>query len=219
MINAEKLLGGLLKSTKGNNKLGSRLGGKSAIGLGVLGMVMAAAEHYKEHGSLWENAPGRGANTNQPPAAPPPPPSGQAQATPPPPPPPPSTGAAGAGPRADAPPEQETAALLLRAMIAAAHADGVLDADERKRIFGRLQGLGLNAEEQDFLQRELQTPRTAEEIAAASSPEVAAQVYGASLLAVEVDTPAEQAYLERLQRLLGLDNAAVLDVKRELGVV
>lgn len=217
MINAEKLLGGLLKNTMGTNKLGARLGGRSAIGLGVLGMVMAAAEHYKEHGSLWENAPDKGANTNQPSAAPPPPPPGQAQATPPPPPPPP--GAAGAGPGAHQPREQETAVLLLRAMIAAAYADGVLDADERKRIFGRLQDFGMNKEEQDFLQRELQTPHTAEEIAAASSPEVAAQVYGASLLAVEVDTPEEQAYLERLQHLLGLDDAAVLDVKRELGVV
>lgn len=214
MINAEKLLGGLVKNAMSKDKIGSRLGGKGAIGLGVLGMVMAAAEHYKEHGSLWENAPERGKSAGQP-AAPPPPP-GQTQATPPPPPPP---GAAGPAPQADAPAGQEAAVLLLRAMIAAAHADGVLDAEERQRILGRLQSLGLSDEEQGFLQREMQAPRTAEDIAAASSPEIAAQVYAASMLAVDVDTPEEQAYMERLQHLLGLDNAAVLDVKRELGVV
>lgn len=216
MINAEKLLGGLLKNSMSKDKMGSRLGSKGAIGLGVLGMVMAAAEHYKEHGSLWEDAPNR--STRQPAAAPPPPPPGQTQTAAPPPPPPPSPGPAGVGPQIDAASGQETTILLLRAMIAAAHADGVLDADERERILGRLQSLGLNDEEQGFLQRELQNPRTAEQIAAASTPETAAQVYGASLLAVEVDTPEERAYMKRLQHLLGLNDAAALDVKRELGV-
>ena len=39
---------------------------------------------------------------------------------------------------------------------------------------------------------------------AAGRPELGAQLYAASLLAVEVDTPAEQAYMDQLAQGLGL---------------
>jgi uncharacterized membrane protein YebE (DUF533 family) len=43
--------------------------------------------------------------------------------------------------------------------------------------------------------------------AEARTPEVAAEVYAASLLAIEVDTQAERDYLKRLADALGLDAA------------
>ena len=54
--------------------------------------------------------------------------------------------------------------------------------------------------------------------AQASSPELAVQVYAASLLAIEVDTAAERAYLRDLAARLGLDASAVARVHQALGV-
>ena len=88
-------------------------------------------------------------------------------------------------------------------MIAAAHADGTLDDDERTRIFKQLENLGLSQEEHDFMERELHAPWNAAALAAsASSPDVARQVYADSLLAIEVDTPEERAAIacERLRK-------------------
>jgi uncharacterized membrane protein YebE (DUF533 family) len=48
--------------------------------------------------------------------------------------------------------------------------------------------------------------------------EVAIEVYAASLLAIEVDTPAEQAYLRALAQRLGLDAGTVQHVHQTLGV-
>ena len=50
------------------------------------------------------------------------------------------------------------------------------------------------------------------------SPELAVQVYAASLLAIEVDTAAERAYLRDLAARLGLDASAVAHVHQALGV-
>lgn len=223
MFDSKKLLGGLLGEALGKGNVGSGFGSKAAIGMGVLGMVWAAAEHYKEHGTLGENS-SRSGSTQPPaaphagrPAAPPPPPPGGQAAAPPPPPPGVGSGIAVPPPQVDAPAGEETAVLLIRAMIAAAHADGVLDADERQQIMGRLQALNLSQEEQAFLQRELEAPRSVQEIAAASSPATAREVYAASLVAVVVDTPEEEAYMQQLQQLLGLDQDAVQEVKRGIG--
>jgi len=211
MFDSKKLLGGLLGDAMGKGSIGSGFGSKAAIGMGVLGMVWAAAEHFKEHGSLGDSARADTRNAPQQQAAqPPPPPGKQAAASPPPPPP-------AAPPQPNAPAGDEAAVLLIRAMIAAAHADGELDAQERGRILDRLQALDLSDEEQTFLQRELQTPRSAEDIAAAAGPGLAPEVYAASLLAVEVDTPEEAAYMQRLQGLLGLDDRTAQDVKRQIG--
>lgn len=113
---------------------------------------------------------------------------------------------------------QDTAALVLRAMIDAAKADGRIDATERQRITAKLQESGADQEELAFLEAELQRPADSEALAtAARDPVVAAQVYAASLLAIEVDTPAEQAYLRNLADRLGLDSAVVTQLHQALG--
>ena len=53
---------------------------------------------------------------------------------------------------------------------------------------------------------------------AAVSQELAAEVYAASLLAIEVDTPAEQQYLQQLAEGLGLPAEAVAHIHATLGV-
>lgn len=52
----------------------------------------------------------------------------------------------------------------------------------------------------------MQKPMETQKLVAAAKgrPELAAEVYGASLLAIEVDTPEEKKYLEQLAAGLGL---------------
>lgn len=109
-----------------------------------------------------------------------------------------------------APPANEHALLLLRAMIAAALSDGLIDETERQRIAGRLADAGINSEEQQFFSREIAQPWSPQQFAAAAStPEVRSEVYLASAIAIEADTPAEQAYLRYLAATLGLEDGLV----------
>ena len=48
--------------------------------------------------------------------------------------------------------------------------------------------------------------------------ELAAQVYSASLMAIEVDTAAERAYLDRLAKAMGLSPAVVRNIEQIVGM-
>lgn len=94
---------------------------------------------------------------------------------------------------------------LLRAMIAAAKSDGHIDAAEQQRIFSKLDELDLDAEAKAFVIDELRKPLDIESVvAAATSPELAVEIYAASFLAIDPDDPAEQAYLAMLAARLKL---------------
>lgn len=100
---------------------------------------------------------------------------------------------------------------LLRTMIAAALADGHVDAAERAAISAKLGeqvGTGGLGEAERFLAAELASPARVEDIAGAvASPEQAAEVYVAALLAIDPDSIAERAFLARLATALRLDPA------------
>jgi uncharacterized membrane protein YebE (DUF533 family) len=67
--------------------------------------------------------------------------------------------------------------------------------------------------------REMQKPLDLDALVRdVKSQEVAVQVYGASLLAIEVDTPAERDYLQRLANGLSLDGETVERVHASLGI-
>jgi uncharacterized membrane protein YebE (DUF533 family) len=105
---------------------------------------------------------------------------------------------------------------LIRAMIAAAKADGHIDADEQRRIFDKVGELGLDAESKAFIFDALATPIGVSEIAAlATTPEQAAELYLASRLAVEPDGPVELAYLEALAYRLKLPEGLVAHLNRQ----
>lgn len=105
------------------------------------------------------------------------------------------------------------ARALLRAMIAAAKADGKIDASEKERIFARLNTLELSAQDKAFVFDELSAPLDINAvIAPATTPEIAAEIYAASLVAIESETPAEKAYLNMLAVRLGLDQAYVAEI-------
>lgn len=94
---------------------------------------------------------------------------------------------------------------LIRAMIAAAKADGHVDAEEQRRIFGKVEALDLDAEGKAFVFDALAANAGVSEIAAlAATPEQAAELYLASRLAVDPDQPEERAYLEALAHRLKL---------------
>jgi len=107
-------------------------------------------------------------------------------------------------------PANDHALVLVRAMIAAALSDGVIDADERHTIVGRLQAVGINSEEQQFLESEMTRPWSPAQFAAAVTvPEQRAEVYLASALAIDADTEAERTYLKYLAATLGLEDALI----------
>ena len=115
------------------------------------------------------------------------------------------------------PQQRDTMSLaILRAMIAAAKADGHIDADEQRRIFGKLDELDLDTEEKAFVMDELRKPLDIDAVvAAAATPELALEIYAASFLAIDPDDPAEQAYLAMLASRLKLDPGLRQAVEKE----
>lgn len=113
--------------------------------------------------------------------------------------------------------ESAEALLLVRAMIAAARADGVIDAEERRAIAERLDGAGLDAAARDQVLAEFQQPiGLAALVAQVADPVAAAQVYAASVIAVGEASPAERDYLDRLAGALALSRQAVRAIEERL---
>jgi uncharacterized membrane protein YebE (DUF533 family) len=123
------------------------------------------------------------------------------------------------------PAEQEQlenqAQLMLRGMINAAKADGQIDQGEVQRILGKLQESGADKAALDFVMAEMTKPMETEAIVAAAqgNPQLAAELYAASLLAIKVDTPAEQAYMQNLSAGFGLPPQAVTNLEKSMGLV
>ncbi|HEX6142928.1 MAG TPA: DUF533 domain-containing protein [Geminicoccaceae bacterium] len=99
----------------------------------------------------------------------------------------------------------EQAMLLIRAMIAAANADGEISPEERRTISAKLDQAGAGPEERAVLQQELERPRSVDQIAReVHDQDTAEQVYLASRLAMNPDTAAEKAYLDYLGSRLNI---------------
>ncbi len=115
---------------------------------------------------------------------------------------------------------ENDAELIVKAMINAAKADGNIDEGEIERIIGKMQEDGLTEEEKQFFQTEAAKPIDIESIAAPArgDAELAAQVYAASLLAIEVDTDAERHYLQQLSTALNLSPQVTAIIHQSLGV-
>lgn len=101
---------------------------------------------------------------------------------------------------------EQSSELVLRAMINATKADGQVDPNEVKRIMGKVDEIGVDEEGRRYLMNQFQQPMETDKLIAAAKgqPELAAQMYAASLLAIEVDTQAEKNYLDQFASGLGL---------------
>jgi uncharacterized membrane protein YebE (DUF533 family) len=114
---------------------------------------------------------------------------------------------------------QDKAGLIVSAMINAAKADGSMDQSEIQRISGKLETESADPEARRLIAEEMLKPVDLDSlIRRARSPQAAVEVYAASLLAIEVDTAAEQDYLRRLAQGLRLDPTTVQRVHQALGV-
>jgi uncharacterized membrane protein YebE (DUF533 family) len=111
--------------------------------------------------------------------------------------------------------EDRKALLLIRAMIAAANADGQITAVERQRILGKLEEAGADAEDHRFIEQELQQPRSLDALLRdVTDPETAEQVYLASEMAIDAGSPAEKSYLQYLAARLNLPEDRVQELNR-----
>lgn len=110
---------------------------------------------------------------------------------------------------------QRLAAATIIAMIQAAKADGHVDDAERSAILSRVGHV--EAAAKAFLETELAQPLDLDRVASlATTPQEAAHLYAASLLAIDPDQPSEQAYLEALAGRLGLDAGLVAEITRQV---
>lgn len=95
--------------------------------------------------------------------------------------------------------EDQHALLLIRAMIAAANADGEISAAERQRVLSALDEAGGGPEERRIVEQELSQPQSLDSLVrSVTDPDMAEQVYLASLMAVDREHEAERAYLSYL---------------------
>jgi len=114
--------------------------------------------------------------------------------------------------------EHAEARLLLRAMIAAARADGVVDRAERTAIAAQLDAAGLSAAERDQVLADFDTPATIEQLSdAARDPILRAQLYAAAYAAAGEVSAGERAWLDRLAQALKLQPAARRTIEERLG--
>ncbi len=115
---------------------------------------------------------------------------------------------------------ENDAEIIVKAMINAAKADGKIDQEEIEKIIGKLDDDGLTQEEKDFFVSEANKPQDLNGVVASAGnqPEMAAQIYAASLLAIEVDTQAEQTYMQQLASGLDLHPEVASYIERTLGM-
>ncbi len=208
MFNGEKLLGSLIRgavsssfgTTRRRRRSYSRSGFgtgalERAIGTGLVGLAIAAYEHYSQGKARQPAAGISPAPSPVPPSAAPPPPPMKASVSPPPPP----------APTASDP----TATLLIKTMFAAASADGTIDEDERRGILEHMSSAGLTPEETTFLEQQMDNPLKLDDVIhearrAGFAESLRHQIFFVSLLAIAVDTPEEARYVEELRQALAI---------------
>lgn len=207
MFDAQKLLGQVLREAAGGGLGGSRRRGgrrgsmtglprglEAKVGMGLLGLAIAAFEHFRQAQA------GTAQSVAAPPPAPLPAAASRAGAAPPPPPP---------GNPVTAPLlAQERSLQLLRVMIAAANADGAIDAGERAGLLGRAREAGLGEEDLRALEAEIARPLALEPLLRQTPSELREEAYVAALVAIDADHPQEHAFLDALGAGLQLDAAA-----------
>ncbi|WP_323165817.1 tellurite resistance TerB family protein [Pseudomonas bubulae] len=119
--------------------------------------------------------------------------------------------------RVPAPQVEQHSQAILNALVAAAKADGHVDERERQLIDGELNKLNGDPALRQWLQAELNKPLDPAEVArAASTPEIAAEMYIASLILVDEEHFMERAYLEELAKQLKLDPGLKIELEAQV---
>jgi uncharacterized membrane protein YebE (DUF533 family) len=178
---------------------GSRSGSSGGAGLALIGGLAYAAWRAYSNSSSATAAPAPSPQRVAPPAAMAPPPNNEF-ATP-----------------QDAAGQHALGTLLVRAMISAAKADGQIDAQETQRIFGEMNTQHLSQAEKAFLMEEIGKPVDVDALVnQVRTPQDAIQVYAASAMAIDAQTPQDAQYLQTLAQKLRLDGALVSQIHQQL---
>ncbi|AZZ74590.1 hypothetical protein CCX46_05375 [Pseudomonas sp. RU47] len=112
--------------------------------------------------------------------------------------------------------EQHSQAIL-KALVAAAKADGHIDDRERQLIEGEFTKLDNDQELQHWLHAELNKPLDPTDVArAASTPEMAAEMYIASVMLVDEENFMEKSYLDELARQLKLEPGLKVELEKQV---
>lgn len=226
MFDAQKLLGQVLREASGGGLGGGKRrkqrsgsltglpsGLEAKVGMGLLGLAIAAYEHYRQ-------APAAAVQTGvNPPPAPSPLASGLLSPTPPSMPPPPPPGRPGSeAPPAASQADQLRSLHLLRAMVCAANADGHVDATERALLMQHARDAGLAGEDLDALDREIRNPLSLQQLIVQTPPGLNEEVYVAALITIDADNPNEHQFLEALCAGLKLTAEAQSRIRLQLGI-
>ena len=112
---------------------------------------------------------------------------------------------------------QPFALALIKAMIAAANADGHIGPDEHKQIFDAANRAGFDADAKAFIFDALSNPPSVRQIASmAGGMEQAAELYLAARLAIDPDHPSEKAFLEALAQAMNLPPQFVAHLEQQV---
>lgn len=107
--------------------------------------------------------------------------------------------------------------LLMRAMIAAAYADGHIDDTERQKIFAQVDTLELSAQEKAMLFDELRKPMQLSELVnAVPNAQMGIEVYVASASAIDLNQSISKHYLEALANQLCIPNELIDNIHQQL---
>lgn len=112
------------------------------------------------------------------------------------------------------PMDDRHALLLIRAMIAAANADGRISDEERRRILVAVDEAGGDADDHRLIEQELRDPKPLDTLLAeVRDHDTAQQFYAASRTAMDGETATQTSYLDYLRNRLGLpaDETAEID--------
>ncbi len=114
---------------------------------------------------------------------------------------------------------ESQASVIVRGMLNAAKADGQIDNEELEKIANRLKEANADQDTVKWVQDELNRPADLDGLVNDIPDQAtAAQVYLASLFAIEVDTQAEINYLQQLAHRTGLDINMVRQLHAMVGI-
>lgn len=112
--------------------------------------------------------------------------------------------------------EQHSMAIL-KALVAASKADGHVDIKERQLLDMELNKLTNDLELRRWFEAELNKPLDPTDVAkAAKTPEMAAEMYIASVMMVDEESFMERSYLGELARQLNLDPALKIELETQV---
>jgi len=112
--------------------------------------------------------------------------------------------------------QEDHSRVMLTAFIAAAKADGHIDDHEQQMIQSLTDKAG-DAETKEWIQQELSKPLDAAQVAAlATSPELASEIYLASLIVIDEQNEQEKTYLDSLAEKMNLDPQLRKEIEQQL---